>query len=95
MRSFHGNFGVIVRAMAYILLLGAEGLRDVSENAVLNANYMRAKLKGTYTLPYDRTCMHEFVLSAAALKARTGVTRWTSPRGCSTTACTRRRCTSR
>jgi len=72
-RSFHGNFGVIVRAMAYILALGAEGLRDASEKAVLNANYMRVKLKERYTLPHDRTCMHEFVLSAADLKERTGV----------------------
>jgi glycine dehydrogenase subunit 2 len=72
-RSFHGNFGVIVRAMAYILSLGAEGLREASEMAVLNANYMLAKLKGRYPLPYDRPCMHEFVLSAAGIKERTDV----------------------
>jgi glycine dehydrogenase subunit 2 len=72
-RSFHGNFGVIVKAMAYIMALGAEGLRDASEKAVLNANYMMEKLKKYYALPYDRTCMHEFVLSASGMKEKTGV----------------------
>jgi len=61
---FYGNFGVILRAYAYILLLGREGLLRVSENAVLNANYILAKLKGRYRLPYDRRCMHECVFSA-------------------------------
>jgi glycine dehydrogenase subunit 2 len=61
MRAFHGNFGILVRAYAYIRMLGAVGLRRVSENAVLNANYLRALLKGTYTIPYGRNCMHEFV----------------------------------
>jgi glycine dehydrogenase subunit 2 len=61
MRAFHGNFGILVRAYAYIRMLGATGLRRVSENAVLNANYVRALLKETYTIPYARRCMHEFV----------------------------------
>jgi glycine dehydrogenase subunit 2 len=72
-RSFHGNFAVIIRAMAYIMSLGADGLRNASETAVLNANYMRVKLKDAFQLPYDRTCMHEFVLSAEKLKEETGV----------------------
>lgn len=52
----------MVRAFTYISMLGQEGLRDIAEMAVLNANYMQEKLKHTYTLPYDRKCMHEFVL---------------------------------
>lgn len=61
-KSFHGNFGVLVRAYTYIRMLGAEGLRAVAENAVLNANYLQARLRGTYPVPYgERTCMHEFV----------------------------------
>lgn len=67
-RSFYGNFGVIVRAYAYIRSLGPEGLRQVSENAVLNANYLMHLLKGAYDLPYDRSCMHEFVLSGRRQK---------------------------
>ncbi len=62
-RSYFGNFSVIVKAYAYILTMGAEGLRHASETAVLNANYLMHKLKKNYELPYDRTCMHEFVLS--------------------------------
>ena len=62
-KNFYGNFGVILRAYAYILTLGAQGLREVSEMAVLNANYMMNRLKEHYSLPYERTCMHEFVLS--------------------------------
>jgi glycine dehydrogenase subunit 2 len=53
-KSFHGHFGIIVRALTYILMQGAEGLRDVSEMAVLNANYLMALLRGSYHLPYDR-----------------------------------------
>jgi glycine dehydrogenase subunit 2 len=68
-RSFHGNFGVIVRAYTYIRSLGHEGLRSVSDNAVLNANYLLHQLKDAYDLPYDRTCMHEFVLSGRRQKA--------------------------
>jgi glycine dehydrogenase subunit 2 len=61
MRAFHGNFGVMVRAAAYIRMLGTEGLRGVAETAVLNANYLRAILNGAYKMSHDRTCMHEFV----------------------------------
>jgi glycine dehydrogenase subunit 2 len=61
---FYGNFLIVLRAYAYCMLLGKNGLKEVSENAVLNANYMMHKLKGTYALPYDMPCMHEFVLSA-------------------------------
>lgn len=67
--SFHGNFGVVVKAYAYILSMGAEGLRQASEDAVLNANYMMQKLEKAFDLPYDRTCMHEFVLSGSRQKA--------------------------
>ena len=63
MKAFYGNFGIFVRAYTYIRMLGAAGLREVSENAVLNANYLLARLKQVYPLPYDRVCMHEFVLS--------------------------------
>jgi glycine cleavage system P protein (glycine dehydrogenase) subunit 2 len=62
MSSHFGNFGVFVRAHAYILQHGAEGLRENSLHAVLNANYLRARLSDIYPLPYDRTCMHEFVV---------------------------------
>jgi len=62
-KAFYGNFAVCVKAYTYIRMMGAKGLRQVSENAVLNANYLLARLRGVYPLPYDRTCMHEFVLS--------------------------------
>ena len=62
-KGFYGNFGVLVRAYAYILTMGAEGLKRVSEMSVLNANYMMDRLKEFYELPYDQTCMHEFVIS--------------------------------
>ena len=62
MKAFYGNFSVLVRAYAYILMTGRD-LKDVSSNAVLNANYIMNKLKKYYLLPYDRKCMHEFVLS--------------------------------
>ena len=62
-KAFYGNFGVLVKAYTYIRMLGAEGLKQVSEDAVLAANYLLAKLRKVYPLPYDRTCMHEFVLS--------------------------------
>ena len=61
-RSFYGNFGVLVRAYAYILMMGSD-LKLASADAVLNANYIKEKLKGAYDLPYDEPCMHEFVLS--------------------------------
>ena len=61
MRGYHGNFLVLVRAYAYIKRLGAEGLRRVAENAVLNANYLRVKLRDHWRVPFDGICMHEFV----------------------------------
>jgi glycine dehydrogenase subunit 2 len=70
MGGFHGNFGILVRAYIYVRSLGAEGLRSVSGNAVLNANYLMHALKDTYALPYDRPCMHEAVFSADRQKAR-------------------------
>jgi glycine dehydrogenase subunit 2 len=66
----YGNFGIMVRAYAYIRFLGAEGLRDVSENAVLNANYIKESLKSHYHLPYDRPCMHEVVFSGKKQKTK-------------------------
>ncbi len=62
MKAFHGHFGGgLVRAYTYIAMHGAEGLRQVAEHAVLNANYLQARLRGVYPIPYDRICMHEFV----------------------------------
>ncbi|MGH2476466.1 MAG: aminomethyl-transferring glycine dehydrogenase subunit GcvPB [Candidatus Limnocylindrales bacterium] len=73
LRSFVGNTGVLVRAYAYIRAHGGSGLREVSDDAVLAANYLRHRLAGTYDMPYDRACKHEFVASAASLKKKTGV----------------------
>lgn len=61
-KSFWGQFGMMVRAYTYMRVHGAEGLRKISEHAVLNANYLMARMRTTYRLPYDRVCMHEFVL---------------------------------
>ena len=61
-KSFHGHFGMIVRAYTYMLMNGGNGLRKVAEFAVLNANYLLARLRDTYHVPYDRICMHEFVM---------------------------------
>jgi len=63
--NFFGNFGVMVKACTYMIMLGREGLIQVSEQAVLNANYIKEKLKGYFELPYDQTCMHEAVFSAS------------------------------
>jgi glycine dehydrogenase subunit 2 len=63
MRAFYGNFGVLLKAYAYILSMGAEGLKRASEMAVLNANYLMKRLKDYYFLPYDRPCMHESVFT--------------------------------
>jgi glycine dehydrogenase subunit 2 len=70
--DFFGNFGIMARAFAYITMLGREGLIEVSEQAVLNANYMMARLKDEYDLPFDTTCMHECVFSASR-QAKNGV----------------------
>ena len=67
-RAGHGNFGVLVRAYAYIRQLGEEGLRATGEDAILAANYLLARLRGTYRVAFDRPCMHEFVLTLAAQK---------------------------
>lgn len=72
-RSFYGNFGVLVRAYAYILMMG-NNLKNATEDAVLNANYIKEKLKKYYDLPYDEPCMHEFVLSGERQKHDFGVT---------------------
>ena len=71
--AFHGNFGVLVRALTYIRSLGAEGLRAITENAVINANYVLSRLRHAYKLPYDRNCLHEVVLSGTRQKAASGV----------------------
>jgi glycine cleavage system P protein (glycine dehydrogenase) subunit 2 len=78
LRGFQGNYGVFVRSYAYICSLGAEGLREMSETAVLNANYLLARLRRegvSEYLPvaYDRLCMHEFVLSGASMKRELGI----------------------
>ncbi|MEG0108276.1 MAG: aminomethyl-transferring glycine dehydrogenase subunit GcvPB, partial [Lachnospiraceae bacterium] len=72
-KSFYGNFLVVVRALTYILMLGKEGIPEASQNAVLNANYMMRNLQDIYTMAYDETCMHEFVMSLEDLKKETGV----------------------
>ncbi len=70
---FYGNFGVILRAYAYVLTLGKEGMKRVGENAVLNANYVRARLKSHLDVAFDRVCMHECVVSAETLSKEHGV----------------------
>jgi glycine dehydrogenase subunit 2 len=61
-KAFHGHFGILVRAFTYIMMHGGEGLRKVSEMAVLNANYLLSMIRKSYSVPYDRICMHEFVV---------------------------------
>ena len=73
MGAFHGNFGALVRAYSYIRTLGDEGIRSVSRDAIINANYILSQLRGYYDLPYDRHCMHEVVFSARNLKRAHGV----------------------
>ena len=72
-RSFAGNFLVVVKALTYILTLGREGIPEAARNAVLNANYLLRRLDGTFEPAYDRICMHEFVLGLARFKEETGV----------------------
>jgi len=80
-RSYAGNFGVLVRAYTYIRAVGGDGLRDISSQAVLSANYLKALLADVVTedgvsvwpVAYDRTCMHEFVVSGGPLRKSTGV----------------------
>jgi len=71
--GFYGNFGVMVKAYVYIRQLGAKGLREVSENAIINANYLKENLKQYYHLKYDEVCQHEFVLSGARQLNEMGV----------------------
>lgn len=73
MKSFYGNFGIMVRAYAYIRALGPDGLRRASEDAVLNANYLLEALREDFEVPFDRRCMHEFVVSARRFKREYGV----------------------
>lgn len=72
-KSFYGNFTVVVKALSYILTLGAECIREAAQNAVLNANYMMKKLDDLYTIAYQERCMHEFVMSLEPLKKETGI----------------------
>ena len=72
-RSFFGNFGILVRAYTYIISLGGDGLEETSRMAVLNANYLRKKLEGAYHLPYPEPCMHECVFTDR-LQHKEGVT---------------------
>ena len=72
--GFYGNTAVLVKAYTYILTMGSDGLQRASELAVLNANYLKEKLKGRYYLPYDQVCKHEFVFSAEKMKEEHGVT---------------------
>ena len=73
-RAFYGNFGNLVRAYTYIRSMGAAGLRQIAETAVLNANYMLARLRERFDLPYDRVCKHEFVITGTRQKKDYGVT---------------------
>jgi len=73
-RSFYGNFLVVLKAMAYILSLGPKGVREIAEIAVLNANYIRKGLEGVYDLPYDTASMHEVVFSDKIQKDAHGIT---------------------
>jgi len=72
--TFWGNFLVFLKAYAFILAMGGEGLKECGENAVLNANYILSRLKDVYDVPYGDRCMHEFVMSLSKLKDETGVT---------------------
>jgi glycine dehydrogenase subunit 2 len=66
--TFFGNFGVLVRAYTYIRCLGASGLKTVAQDAILNANYLRERIKDAYEIPHAGPCMHEFVASASRQK---------------------------
>jgi len=72
-RSFAGNFLVVVKALTYIMTLGQEGIPEAAKNAVLNANYLMRKIQGTFEPAFDRICMHEFVLDLSGFKKETGV----------------------
>ena len=72
-RGFYGNFLVVVKALTYILTIGAAGVPETAANAVLNANYMKEKLQDIYPMAYDHVCMHEFVMSLEQMKKENGV----------------------
>ena len=72
-KAFYGNFLVVLRALTYVLTLGAEGIPEASANAMLNANYLMHELAGLYEMAYDGPCMHEFVMSLSKLKKENGV----------------------
>lgn len=72
-RGFAGNFLVVVKALTYLMTLGKEGIPEAAQNAVLNANYLMRRIKGTFTPAFDRICMHEFVLDLSEFKKQTGV----------------------
>ena len=94
--GWHGNALALARAWSYILANGGDGLRRVAERAVLNANWLRHRLRGVYDIPFDRPNMHEFVASTTTLKKRDGSAgRSTSPSASSRRGSTRRPCTSR
>ncbi|MGH2570292.1 MAG: aminomethyl-transferring glycine dehydrogenase subunit GcvPB, partial [bacterium] len=67
--SWLGNFGILVRAYSYLVFHGCDGLREISEGAVLGANYLMSRVREAFDLPYDRPCMHEFVISGSRQKA--------------------------
>lgn len=73
-RTFYGNIGILVRGFCYLRTLGAAGLKAASENAVLNANYLKAILKDVLPVPNGELCMHEFVASASTIKTKNGIT---------------------
>lgn len=73
-KGFYGHFGIVVRAMTYILTLGREGIPEAATNAVLNANYMMTQLADLYDMKYQGPCMHEFVMTLERMKKETGVT---------------------
>ena len=73
--SFYGNFGILLRAYTYIRRLGASGLLAIARNTIINANYLKKQLKESFPVPYDRPCMHEFVISAKKFKSQ-GVHAW-------------------
>src|SRR5438067_5487875 len=73
LKGFQGHFGILARGYTYIRMHGAEGLRELSETAVLNANYLRAVLREVFDLAYERTCMREFVCSARRQRVAYGV----------------------
>ena len=95
MRSFYGNFSVLVKAYAYILTMGEDGLKRASEMAVLNASYLRKLLSKHFKIASERICMHEFVVMEASSSKRRAYESWTSPKGFWITVFTHRPYTSR